>query len=208
VLNALVTAGARPDMVQVGNEITPGMLIHVPDSDTDCWGSGSATTTPNGIASNGNWDNLATLLKAGISGVREVDENIKVMLHIENTDDVDGAVWWVESARSRGVEFDVLGLSCYTAFQGQPSVWENTFETLAGEFPELSFAIAEYNPERTQANQIMKNLPDGRGLGTFFWEPTQSGSWGESMFDYTNGDYVAKTADFAEYDELRADLGL
>jgi arabinogalactan endo-1,4-beta-galactosidase len=208
VLGALVTAGARPDMVQVGNEITPGMLIHVPDSDTDCWGSGSTTTTPNGVASNGNWDNLATLLKAGIEGVREIDADIKVMLHIENTDDVDGAVWWVESARSRGVEFDVLGLSCYTMFQGQPSVWENTFETLAEEFPELSFAIAEYNPERTQANQIMKNLPDGRGLGTFFWEPTLSGEWGESMFDDANGDYTAKTSDFAEYDALKADLGL
>lgn len=208
VLTALIDANARPDMVQVGNEITPGMLIHVPDADTDCWGNGAAVTTPNGSASNSNWDNLATLLKAGISGVREVDPAIKVMLHIENTDDVDGAVWWVSSARSRGVEFDVLGLSCYTAYQGEPSVWENTFRTLAETFPELSFVIAEYNPERTAANQIMKNLPNGRGLGTFIWEPTQSGSWGESLFNYSNGKFVAKQADFAEYDALRASLGL
>ena len=27
--------------------------------------------------------------------------------------------------------------------------------------------IAEYNPERTQANQIMHDLANGRGLGTF-----------------------------------------
>src|SRR5262249_50788026 len=29
----LVRAGARPDLVQIGNEITPGMLIHVCDAD-------------------------------------------------------------------------------------------------------------------------------------------------------------------------------
>src|SRR5690606_21938685 len=61
VLLALVSANARPDMVQVGNETTPGMLIHVPTADTDCWGNG-ATTNPRGIggqASNQNWDNLA-----------------------------------------------------------------------------------------------------------------------------------------------------
>jgi arabinogalactan endo-1,4-beta-galactosidase len=160
------------------------------------------------MASDSNWDNLATLLKAGISGVREVDESIKVMLHIENTKDVDGVLWWVGSARSRGVEFDVLGLSCYTAYQGQPSTWENTFKTVAEQFPELSFAIAEYNPERTAANQIMKNLPDGRGLGTFFWEPTLSGPWGNSMFDIEANKYTARAGDFAEYDSLRESLGL
>src|SRR4029079_19197443 len=35
VVGAMVAAGARPDMVQVGNEITPGMLIHVPTETTD-----------------------------------------------------------------------------------------------------------------------------------------------------------------------------
>jgi len=206
VLRDMVSAGARPDMVQVGNEITPGMLIHVPSSSTDCWGNNSTTAPLTGSTS--NWDNLATLLKAGIAGVREVDPSIKVMLHIENTDNLSGARSWVSSARSRGVEFDVLGLSCYTAYQGQPSVWRNTFETLADEFPDLSFVVAEYNPERTVANQIMLDLPDGRGLGTFFWEPTQSGSWGDSMFSSSGSTLRANSADFAEFDQLRDDLGL
>ena len=34
---ALKNAGATPDMVQVGNETTPGILIHKPNSKTDCW---------------------------------------------------------------------------------------------------------------------------------------------------------------------------
>jgi arabinogalactan endo-1,4-beta-galactosidase len=102
----------------------------------------------------------------------------------------------------------VLGLSCYTEYQGPPSVWRDTFEALAAEFPELSFVVAEYNPERTQANQIMRDLPDGRGLGTFFWEPTQSGAWGESLFTNMGGTLRANSDDFAEFDAIRDELGL
>ncbi len=206
VVQALVDAGARPDMVQVGNEITPGMLIHTPTVDTDCWGNDSSPSSLTGSSS--NWDNLSALLKAGSEGVREIDANIKIMLHIESTDELSVTSWWVENALSHGVSFDVLGLSCYTEYQGQPDVWENTFATLAADFPELSFAIAEYNPERTAANQIMKDLPDGRGLGTFFWEPTQSGAWGESMFTWSDGAYEANQDDFAEFDALTQSLGL
>jgi len=209
VLQQLIEAGARPDMVQVGNETTPGMLMHVPSSETDCWGNGSPLHTGvNGQASNQNWDNLATLLNAGIDAVRAVDPTIEVVLHIENTDDLAGVRWWVQSAVSRGVSFDILGLSAYTAFQGQPSVWRNTLETMANEYPDLDFMLVEYNPERTQANRIVHALPGGRGRGTFFWEPTQSGSWGESMFTQTGNTFTARGEDFSEYDALREELDL
>lgn len=206
VIATAVGAGARPDMVQIGNEITPGMLMHVPGTDTDCWGNNPAAAPVGGGTS--NWDNLATLLQAGIAGVREVDPSIRIMLHVENTDDLDGVEWWVKNALDRGVEFDVLGLSCYTEFQGPPSVWEETFTSLAGQFPDLEFVIAEYNPSRTEANVIMKGLPDGRGLGTFFWEPTRSGEWGPSMFTWNGQTATANPADFEEYDALLPALGL
>lgn len=207
VITDAIAAGARPDMVQVGNEITPGLLAHVPNGSTDCWGNNVSSAPIGGSVS--NWDNLAALLKAGISAVREVDPDIKVMLHVENTDDLAGVKWWLDGALSRGVLFDVLGLSCYTAFQGEPSVWQNTFTDLVANYPGIEFVIAEYNAERTQANLIMKDLPNGRGLGTFFWEPTLSGDWGSAMFDPGAGNsLVANQADFAEYDQMLADLGL
>ncbi len=208
VVTTAVAAGARPDMVQVGNEITPGMLAHVPGSNTDCYGNNPQAAPAAISGSTANWDNLATLLKAGIEGVREVDPGIQIMLHVENTKDLAGVRHWVDSALMRNVSFDVLGLSCYVAYQGQPSVWKNTFEGLATSYPKLKFAIAEYNPERTQANRIMKGLPDGRGLGTFIWEPTRSGDWGESLFTWQGNTATANSADFAEYDKLRSELGL
>lgn len=209
VVSQLIAAGARPDMVQIGNETTPGMLIHVPSAQTDCWGNNSTVRSgATGQANNQNWPNLARLLNAGIEAVRAIDPTIEIVLHIENTDEVEGVRWWVENALSHDVEFDILGLSAYTAFQGQPSVWRNTLNTLAGEFPGLDFMIVEYNPERTEANLVVHELPDGRGRGTFFWEPTQSGSWGESMFTQSGNTFTARAADFAEYDALRQQLAL
>jgi arabinogalactan endo-1,4-beta-galactosidase len=207
VMAALVAAGARPDMVQVGNEITPGMLIHVPTATTDCYGNNSQVNAAvNGSAA--NWDNLAALLRAGIDGVRAVDETIDIMLHVENTESLAGVTSWVRDAEQRGVEFDVLGLSAYEAFQGPSTAWRATLQGLASNFPELSFAIAEYNPQRRLLNDIMRELPDGRGLGTFFWEPTQAGSWGAAMFDWQGNTATARAEDFAEYDQMRVDFGL
>lgn len=203
-LEDAIREGARPDMVQVGNEITPGMLMHVPGSNTDCWGN-SPSGAPFGGATN-NWANLGKLLKAGASAVREVDPSILIMLHVENTDELSGVRWWLDNAVDQGVDFDVFGLSCYTAFQGTPSVWKNTFTAIASDHPNLKFVIAEYNPERTQANQIMKDLPGG--LGTFFWEPTQSGEWGDSMFTWQGNTARANASDFEEFDAIAESLGL
>jgi arabinogalactan endo-1,4-beta-galactosidase len=182
------------------------MLVHAPGGDTDCWGNNPAGHSPSGSTS--NWDNLALLLKAGIAGVREVDPTIQIMLHTENTDDLAGVRWWVQNARDRDVDFDILGLSAYTAFQGPPATWKNTFDAMATEFPELSFVIAEYNPERTAANQVMLDLPDARGLGTFFWEPTEGGEWGDAMFSWQGNSAVANPEDFAEYDQIKSLVGL
>jgi arabinogalactan endo-1,4-beta-galactosidase len=209
LVQQLVDAGARPDIIQIGNEITPGMLIQVPSSDPkpDQWGNlNKITNTINGSAS--NWANLGLLLKKGAEGVRSVDPDIKIMLHIENTSRASGVVGWVNNARSRGVEFDILGLSCYTTWQGQPDVWENTFRTVADAFPDLTFAIAEYGLERRRANDIMHDLTGARGLGTFLWEPTQSGVWGSSMFTYLGNAYQANAEDFAVFDAIRSDYGL
>jgi arabinogalactan endo-1,4-beta-galactosidase len=206
VVSQLGEAGALPEIVQIGNEITPGMLIHVPNSDTDCWGNGVSMAALNGSTS--NWGNLGTLLKAGIEGVKSVSSSTRTMVHIENTKNASAVVDWVKKARAAGVEIDIVGLSCYVAFQGEPSVWKNTFTTLSTTFPDLSFVIAEYNPERTQANQIMRDLPDGRGLGTFFWEPTQSGEWGSALFTWSGNTARANAADFEEFDSIAESAGL
>jgi arabinogalactan endo-1,4-beta-galactosidase len=206
VVSALTAAGARPDIVQIGNETTPGMLMHVPSSTTDCWGN-NVDPAPIG-GSTSNWANLGTLLKTGIDGVKSVDKTIKTMVHLENTKSTSGVVSWVDNAKKQGVSMDIVGLSCYVAFQGAPSVWQNTFSTLASTFSDLSFVIAEYNPERTKAAEVMQSLPNGRGLGTFIWEPTQSGEWGDAVFTWSGNTARAITSDFAEFETIAKNAGI
>ena len=165
-ITQLVAQGARPDMVQVGNEITPGMLIHRCDSGGQPMGNNPVT----GAIS--NWTNLGMLLKAGSSGVKEVDPSIQVMLHIDRGNNLNTSRSFIQNAMTQGVVFDVFGESCYTAYQGMPSDWMSTFTQLQTAFPTLKFVIAEYGPEQRAANDIMFNLPNQAGLGTYNWEPT------------------------------------
>lgn len=208
VLEGLRDVNALPDMVQVGNETTPGMLIHVPTNNTDCWGNNGTVNNINGRANNSNWGNLGKLLKAGIEGVNQVAPDALTMLHVENTDHPDGVEWWVNSALNNGVHFDVLGLSAYEEFQGPASAWPGTFQRLANSFPQLSFAVVEFNPRGRLLADSLRNLPNDRGLGTFFWEPTESGFWGNAIFSRQGNAYRANASDFAVYDRIVEDYGL
>jgi arabinogalactan endo-1,4-beta-galactosidase len=153
VITALKNQGTPPNMVQVGNEITAGMI----------W--------PDGRTS--NWTNLGTLLKAGIAGVKDVDTTIKIIMHIDKGGDNTATRSWVDNAVKQGVVFDILGESCYTSFQGPPSGWQSNFADLVTRYPAYQFIIAEYSQEKRAANDVMFNIPDGRGLGTIIWEPLQ-----------------------------------
>jgi arabinogalactan endo-1,4-beta-galactosidase len=170
VIGELKNQGTTPHMVQVGNEITAGMI----------W--------PDGRSS--NWNNLAALLKAGIAGVKAVDSGIKIVLHIDKGGDNAATRGWVDQAVAKGVQFDVLGESCYTKWQGQPSSWQSNFADLVKRYPKLSFIIAEYSWEKRSANDVMFNLPDGKGLGTFIWEPLQ---YEEAIFDQSGSKYTANS---------------
>jgi arabinogalactan endo-1,4-beta-galactosidase len=156
-------AGVQPDMVQIGNEITPGIM-------TDCGGSTR------------DWTKLGQLLKAGIAGVKNVDPKILVMLHIDKAGDNQATRRWVDAALVQAVQFDILGLSCYTRWHGPPSGWKANFDDLVTRYPKLSFAIVELAAEVTETNQIMADLPNSKGLGTFIWEPTANNN-GQALFD-------------------------
>jgi len=162
-IEQLKAAGAKPDMVQIGNEITPGMM-------TDRGGSVK------------NWEQLGALLKAGISGAKEVDPNILIVLHIDRGGDNATSRKWVDAALAQDIEFDILGQSCYTRWHGPPSGWKANFDDLVTRYPNLSFLIAEIATEVLETNEIMLNLPEGKGLGTFIWEPTANNNR-QALFD-------------------------
>ena len=197
-VSTLVTAGSRPDIVQLGNSITPGFEL----------------TPGTAMGPTSNWAQLAQLLAAGIQAIHEVDPSIQTMLHVDRCADATSSANFISNAMSNGVQFDVFGESCYVAYQGQPSGWQSTFTTLAARFPNLKFAMAEYNAdpnsatEIRQANDIIFKLANHQGLGTFFWEPTESGAWGPGLFTQTGNAYSASSSAFAQYDAMKIAYGL
>ena len=78
-----------------------------------------------------------------------------------------------------------------------PSGWKANFDDLVIRYPHLKFMIVEVGSESKESIEIMRSLPDRRGLGTFIWEPTSNGN-GQALFDNTG---VVIPSKMAVYDE-------
>jgi arabinogalactan endo-1,4-beta-galactosidase len=215
-ITQLVAGGARPDMVQIGNETTPGMLIHVCDSGGQPMGNNAIT------GSTSNWTNLGMLLKAGVQGVKDVDTGILISCHIDRGGDkpadsagaaLQTSVNWITNAMKQGVALDAFGESSYQKYQGDPNseantktTWTNTFGGVATKFPNLKLFAAEYGPLQRDINDVLFGLPNQQGIGTFNWEPTTQGDWntGHDLLRRSGTTYTAQP-DLALYDQMAID---
>ena len=213
LMNALKKVNSLPAMVQVGNETTPGILIHVPNSKTDCWGNGvdKASTSINGdMGTTSGKANAAKYFKAGIKAVKEVSPSTKTVLHIERIRQSNTVTWWMQEIfDNQKVPADVMGFSAYTAYGDKsPDDWKSLFQTVTSKYSKLEFIVAEYNGgdkdnhynydgSRKRTNEMVKGLD--RWIGTFFWEPTLSGAWGPALFDWKGNDLDANSRAFEEY---------
>ena len=213
LMKALKQVGATPEMVQIGNETTPGILIHVPNSSTDCWGNGvdKASTAINGdMGTASGKANAAKYFKAGIKAVKEVSPSTKTVLHIERIRQANTVTWWMtEIFKNQKIPADVMGFSAYTAYgDGAPDNWKSLFQSVTSDYPNLEFIVAEYNGgdsdnhykfdgSRKRTNEMVKGMD--RWIGTFFWEPTLGGAWGPALFDWKGNDLQANTKAFEEF---------
>jgi arabinogalactan endo-1,4-beta-galactosidase len=210
-ITQLIAGGARPDMVQIGNEETPGILIHLCDgqghpltgaagynavngalylySSTDKGAPGGNAPAP------GGWNNLGMLLNAAAKGVKDVDTGILIALHLDRGNDLASSRNFINNATAKGVPFDVFGESCYTTTQGQPTDWMATFNALSTAFPNVKFMIAEYGASNQRAaNDIIFALPSQQGIGTFVWQPGD-------LWTRAGANYTAQ-ADMSIYDMM------
>lgn len=187
---AFAREGVMPDMVQVGNEITHGML----------WPDGKLPD---------NWDNFADLLKAGSRGVeagRGTHSMPRIMIHIERSGDYDAAVWFFDNLIAHHVSFDVIGLSYYPRWHGGIAKLRGNLHDLAlryqhpiilvetsynwtpgdfvgkkSEFPESPAGQADF---LRAVNAAVRSVPRGLGQGVFWWEPASEGVLqGRGFFD-------------------------
>jgi len=106
---AFGAAGAMPEYVQVGNEITSGMLW--PDGEV-----GGSYDTPT------QWTNLCRLLTNAIAGVRDAAgaSMPKIIIHIDRGGDWAGTQWFFNNLQQRQVTYDIIGESYYPFWHGSP----------------------------------------------------------------------------------------
>ena len=127
-LEHLVAEGATPDFIQVGNEITCGML----------WDIGRVNS-----GSVNNKNNLARILKKAVAACREVCPEAKVIIHLEHIQNASYTVQNFKDLTSRGVEFDILGLSYYPFWHEGLSTLATTLQQLQTNFPDKDVHIVE-----------------------------------------------------------------
>jgi arabinogalactan endo-1,4-beta-galactosidase len=128
VLNAMIAAQATPDFIQVGNEVTYGMLWPT----GHCWPSGAD------YSGGGTWENFARYLNAGSRAVREECPRAKIIIHIELSRYTNAIAFFTQAAE-HNVDFDIMGLSYYPAYHAQTGTIFGTLTTvlssLQGSFP-------------------------------------------------------------------------
>lgn len=117
VLQKLKDINATPDMVQIGNELNGGMVW--PDGKT--WGEGKI----------GGFDGFAGLLKAGIKAAKEIDSNMKIMIHLAEGGDNKLYRWVFDELTARKVPFDIIGLSYYPYWHGTLNDLQNNLNDIS-----------------------------------------------------------------------------
>jgi len=213
ICNSLKEQGTPPDMVQVGNEITNGMLW--PDGRNDK-----------------NFDNLAVLLKEGYRAAKDCSPDTLVMLHLDNGGNNVMYRWWFDNIVAQGVPFDLMGVSYYPYWHGTLTDLQNNLDDIALRYNkdivvvETSYAFTPDNSDyyeniiTTQETQgypftpegqakmladimtVVRKVPNGHGLGIMWWDatwtavpgngwdpanPSSGNEWeNQALFDYEN----------------------
>jgi arabinogalactan endo-1,4-beta-galactosidase len=189
-ITAFREAGVLPEMVQIGNEITNGMM----------WPDGRLPQ---------NWDNFAALIKAGVAGVEAgKGNNAKplIMIHIDKGGDRVKTKAFFDKLNTYRADFDIIGQSFYPWWHGSLLdlhenlvfmareyhkdiiVVEAAYNWTPGEYTKKAGPFAE-TPEGQrdfldELNRMVLSTPDGLGKGVFWWEPAVTGGlMRRGMFD-------------------------
>lgn len=173
VMSALKKAGVTPQWVQVGNETRTGMIY--PEGHTD------------------HWPQLAELINKGYDAVKTVSPATKVILHVDQGNNKALFTWWFDNAVKYGARFDIIGMSYYPYWlDGNPD-YTLSIDDLGANLKDMAakhnkeVMVVEVGGEDTKVQntcdmlkaviQKVKEVPENKGLGVFYWEPEGARSW-------------------------------
>ena len=185
--NAIATfaaAGAMPDYVQVGNEITSGMLY------TN--GAGAIIGEVSG-SYNQSWNQLGQLMKAAVQGIQDAANSAggpvpKIIVHIDTGGNWSTTEWFFDNLNYQQVPYDIIGLSYYPFWHGPLSNLSNCLTNAAQRYGKPLFVAETDFPWGNSTNiygipastngqvqyivaltQVVKSVPNNLGAGIFWW---------------------------------------
>lgn len=184
VIAALAAQGTPPDMVQIGNEVTAGML----------WDTGKLYVGDHAV----QWRQFTDLLKAGIRGARAANppgHPMKVMIHIDRGADWGATEWFYQQMEIHDVDYDLIGLSYYPWWHGTMADVATNFQNASRRFgkpmlmvetaypqqhadywqsqPNMAWSISEAGQAaflRELATTVRQSA-GSHGLGVVYWYP-------------------------------------
>lgn len=208
-LQQMKAAGAEPDFIQTGNEISYGML----------WGkSGTTANRCYTNSSDANWNRFLSLLKKAGQACREECPQARIIIHSERVPKPDVLTDFFDRMKAGGIDYDIIGLSYYPAFHGSLSTLETALTALERKqygkdmmIVETGYSYAwalggtEYDYTKTYpyseegqrqftADLVakLKNHPGVKGL--FWWWPEDNGNkqvtnnwWNAALYDHNSG---------------------
>jgi len=127
-LTRLSAEGLAPELIQVGNEITYGML----------WPAGHVD-----FDSEAGWDTLTALVASGVRACREVCPEAKIILHTERAGEPSKTLYWYRLAQKHHIDYDIIGLSYYPMWHRDLPTLDSTLTALAENFPQKRVMIVE-----------------------------------------------------------------
>lgn len=136
-LEALTKVGATPDLIQIGNEISFGMLWDSckigPKSEND-WSD----------YSDDRWDSMGKALKNASKACREICPEAKIIIHTEqcaNNPTLDVAFF--KRIKQHEIDYDIIGTSYYPYFKGELSNLDKGLTQLETNFPDKMIQVVE-----------------------------------------------------------------
>lgn len=208
-LQQMKAAGAEPDFIQTGNEISYGML----------WGkSGTTANRCYTNSSDANWNRFLSLLKKAGQACREECPQARIIIHSERVPKPDVLTDFFDRMKAGGIDYDIIGLSYYPAFHGSLSTLETALTALERKqygkdmmIVETGYSYAwalggtEYDYTKTYpyseegqrqftADLVakLKSHPGVKGL--FWWWPEDNGNkqvtnnwWNAALYDHNSG---------------------
>ena len=147
-LEALVVAGAVPDLIQTGNEISFGMLwgfnLDGKYEDWEQWGGHLEATADWKDYTDKHWDIFSKMLKAAGKACREVCPQAKIIIHTEqcaNNPTLDVAFF--KRIQENEIDYDIIGISYYPYFKGELSNLDKGLSQLEQHFSDKAIQIVE-----------------------------------------------------------------